>query len=1177
MNDPPEHEVAIFNAARRLAGGERAAYLDQACAGDAVLRRRLDELLRVNEAEGDFLERPAQGDSGVPAMPAGTIPPSLPLSEKPGDRIGPYKLLQQIGEGGCGVVYMAEQEAPIRRRVALKVIKLGMDTKQVIARFEAERQALALMDHPNIAKVLDAGATDTGRPYFVMELVHGIKITDFCDQDSLTTRQRLDLFIQVCQAIQHAHQKGIIHRDIKPSNILVTIHDGVPIPKVIDFGIAKATAGRLTDQTLFTAFGQFIGTPAYMSPEQTVLTGQDVDTRSDIYSLGVLLYELLTGQTPFDPNALLEAGLEAMRRTIREEEPARPSTKLSTMEAGKLTMAAKRRSSEPPKLIHLVRGDLDWIVMKCLEKDRSRRYETANGLARDVERHLKDEPIVARPPTRLYKFQKLAQRNKLLFAAVGAVAAALVIGFAVASLEAIRAARAEREQRILREQAQAQEAKAETAAARSQEVAQFMMDILDGAGPLKALGRDTTVLREILNETEKHLASGLKDQPAVQAELREDIGGIYYQWGEFARAEELCRQALTSAEAAFGKQNRETIDYRSHLAQILEFRGKLIEAEGLPQEALDLAIKVCGPDSFETATALEGVARNAVLRMDLPQAARLTRRTLDLDRKLVQQTHGTNLDVALDLDVSLDSLGNILLDEWETTQAESLLRESVNLMTNRLDERDYRVVRAFNNLAIALRQEGKLAEAEALQRKSLALAENSLGASNPKAVTCRTGLGMVLRRRAVATGDLATLRESFQMAPSDTLTADALATALAQPSLTPVAPEAQGWRCLSSLPPTNWTAPDFPDAAWPFAAAVVGSPTYIQRTDRNPPPSLSLTNLWLRREFTLPQVPPGILVFRINPNHDAQIFLNGVPAAPAADWRDSASFVPASEQGRAALKPGRNVLAVLSQDADGGGPIDVRLYMTQDRSLGRSQVIEELSQLIQQEPKRAFLYLGRSYAFAHLARWSEAAADMAKVVELLPSEDSACVQLAPLLIQTGDLAGYRRLRHDALQRFAPPVDRNAEARVARLALLLPAEGDELKQAVSLADDAAFEDYADAGLPARQFAKGLAEFRQGQFAQAAAWMSKVLDSSKRQAAPGWNHARERNRQAMALLVQAMSRQKSGQVEEARSLYQNAARIMQTQFPSADSGDIGVEWPEWLTAQILQREAAELLGL
>src|SRR5213594_2858824 len=361
------------------------------------------------------------------------------LTEKPGDRIGRYRLLQELSHGGCGVVYMAEQEEPVRRKVALKVIKLGMDTRQVVARFEAERQALALMGHPNIAKVLDAGATETGRPYFVMELVRGIKITEFCDEKSVPTADRLKLFTQVCHAIQHAHQKGIIHRDIKPSNILVTVNDGVPVPKIIDFGIAKATAGPLTDKTLFTAFEQFIGTPAYMSPEQAEMTSLDIDTRTDIYSLGVLLYELLTGRPPFDPSELLQSGLDEMRLTIREKEPDRPSTRLSTMAEGELTTVAKHRHTEAPRLIHLVRGDLDWIVMKCLEKDRTRRYETANGLASDIQRHLNDEPVVARPPSTAYRFQKLVRRNKLAFAAASAVAVALVVGAAVSTWQAIRA------------------------------------------------------------------------------------------------------------------------------------------------------------------------------------------------------------------------------------------------------------------------------------------------------------------------------------------------------------------------------------------------------------------------------------------------------------------------------------------------------------------------------------------------------------------------------------------------------------------------------------------------------------------------------------------------------------------------------------------------------------------
>jgi serine/threonine protein kinase len=454
MSEPSNREEEIFEAALQLPVEQRAAYLQEACAGDAALRARVEGLLKAQNEAGSFMEEPA-------AQGRKTIVLTLPPDEKPGDKIGHYKLLQQIGEGGCGIVYMAEQEEPVRRRVALKVIKLGMDTKSVIARFEAERQALAMMDHPNIAKVLDAGATDTGRSFFVMELVRGIKITDYCDQNKLSTDERLHLFIQVCNAIQHAHQKGIIHRDIKPSNILVTLHDGKPVPKVIDFGIAKATQGRLTDQTLFTAFEQFIGTPAYMSPEQAEMSGLDIDTRSDIYALGVLLYELLTSRTPFDPKELLQSGIDELRRTIREKEPAKPSTKLGTLLAADLTDVAQRRQSDAPKLVHLLRGDLDWIVMKSLEKDRTRRYETANGLAADIQRYLTNEPIVARPPSTLYRFQKMVRRNKAIFTAVGAGVAALVIGLIlslylfVAERAALkRAIAAEQVEKQMREQAE---------------------------------------------------------------------------------------------------------------------------------------------------------------------------------------------------------------------------------------------------------------------------------------------------------------------------------------------------------------------------------------------------------------------------------------------------------------------------------------------------------------------------------------------------------------------------------------------------------------------------------------------------------------------------------------------------------------------------------------------------
>jgi len=445
MSDSPNREEAVFEAALKLPAEQRADYLRKACGDDTALRAKMEALLQAHESAGTFLE---------PAARNKTIVLSLPPEEKPGSRIGRYKLLQQIGEGGCGVVYMAEQEEPVRRRVALKVIKLGMDTKSVIARFEAERQALAMMDHPNIAKVLEAGATENGRPFFVMELVRGIKITEYCDQNKLSTIERLNLFTQVCNAIQHAHQKGIIHRDIKPSNILVALHDGVPVPKVIDFGIAKATQGRLTDQTLFTAFEQFIGTPAYMSPEQAEMSGLDIDTRSDIYALGVLLYELLTGRTPFDAKELLQSGLDELRRTIREKEPERPSTRLSTMLNADLTAVAQRRQSEPPKLIHALRGDLDWIVMKALEKDRTRRYETANGLAMDIQRYLSNEPIIARAPSTFYRFQKLARRNKAIFAVLGVGVTALVLGLIVSLYFLNRAVAAEQMEKHLRQQAE---------------------------------------------------------------------------------------------------------------------------------------------------------------------------------------------------------------------------------------------------------------------------------------------------------------------------------------------------------------------------------------------------------------------------------------------------------------------------------------------------------------------------------------------------------------------------------------------------------------------------------------------------------------------------------------------------------------------------------------------------
>jgi len=434
----------IFAAAIELPSvADREAYIARACAGDTSLRDRVSELVAAHFRAGSFLE------SAAPELAATT---NHRAGEGPGTVIGPYKLLEQIGEGGFGIVFLAEQTQPMRRRVALKVLKPGMDSKQVLARFEAERQALALMDHPNIARVLDGGVTDAGRPYFVMELVRGLPITDFCDRSQVPVRRRLELFVSVCRAVQHAHQKGVIHRDLKPSNVLVAVQDGVPVPKVIDFGVAKAVGQALTDKTLYSNFAQMIGTPLYMSPEQAQLSGLDVDTRSDIYSLGVMLYELLTGTTPFDREQMRTAGYDEIRRIIREEEPPRPSTRLSTLGPVAATVSANR-GSEPRRLSALFRGELDWIVMKALEKDRNRRYDSASAFAADVERYLGDEPVLARPPSAQYRLGKYLRRNRgpvLAGALVSAAVFAGVIGAAYGAIEAQK----QREVNSQREQAE---------------------------------------------------------------------------------------------------------------------------------------------------------------------------------------------------------------------------------------------------------------------------------------------------------------------------------------------------------------------------------------------------------------------------------------------------------------------------------------------------------------------------------------------------------------------------------------------------------------------------------------------------------------------------------------------------------------------------------------------------
>jgi serine/threonine protein kinase len=719
-------EETIFVAAlEKSTPSERAAYLESACGGDAEFRRRVEALLKAHEQSGDLLDPQANllGPVGVDTLESAVGEPALLLGERPGTRIGPYTLLEQIGQGGMGVVFLAEQETPVRRRVALKVIKPGMDSALVIARFEAERQALALMDHTHIAKVLDAGTTQSGRPYFVMELVHGVPITEYCDRNQLTPKERLALFVPVCRAIQHAHQKGIIHRDIKPTNVLVTLQDNEAVPKVIDFGVAKAIDQRLTERTLFTRLGLILGTPEYMSPEQAELDATDVDTRADIYSLGVVLYELLTGTTPLTTDRVRRYAFTEVLRLIREEEPPKPSTRLAESKES-LFWIASRRSVEPETLSQQVRGELDWIVMRALEKDRTRRYETASSLAQDIERYLRDEPVEACPPSAGYRLRKLARKHRTALGVAATFITLLATGAGVSIWQALEAGAAARSAGAAQRGEAEQRKQAEA-------VLGFVQDhVFAAARPVGrpgGLGPDVK-LREALDAALPVVERSFVDQPLVEARLRVTLGMSYWFLGEDKTAVQQFLRARSIFTDQLGPDHPDTLVSMHNLANAYAALGDESQAYEIRHETLARRTSKLGLEHVDTLRSRLVMARSYAILNRPKDAFALDQQTVALMESKLGPEHPETLQ-------AMDNLAQDYRDLRRFDDAVRLLEKTLAIQQRTLGRDHLETLAGMIRLAHAYNDIGQHTKALKLREEALVLQKLKLPADHPDLLT----------------------------------------------------------------------------------------------------------------------------------------------------------------------------------------------------------------------------------------------------------------------------------------------------------------------------------------------------------------------------------------------------------------------------------------------------------
>ena len=1099
----------VFNeAVGRSTPADRAAYLDQACGDDAELRQRVEALLTAHDGAGSFLGLPASD-------PARTTDTGGSLREGPGTVIGRYKLLEQIGEGGFGVVFMAEQREPVRRKVALKIIKLGMDTRQVVARFEAERQALAMMDHPNIAKVLDAGSTDTGRPYFVMELVRGTPITEYCDKHQLTTKERLELVVQVCQAVQHAHSKGIIHRDLKPTNVLVTIADGRPVPKVIDFGVAKATQNRLTEKTLFTEFRQLIGTPQYMSPEQAESDGIDIDTRSDVYSLGVLLYELLTGTTPLDAKELRSKAYAEMERMIREVEPPTPSTRLSTLGDAATAIAASRKT-EPDKLGQLLRGEVDWIVMRALEKNRSRRYETANALARDIERHLADDPVEACPPSVTYKLRKFVRKYRAPLRVAATIVLLLIAATIVSSWQAVRATRATAREAAQRKQADV--------------VAALLESVFQRLDPFAEQKGGPDIKAQLVGELDQvatDLERNYRGEPLVRARLRSVLGQTQLGLGEIAKAQALLESAVMEQRLYVGADDRQTLATSSHLARVYHLAGRTAQAMTLFEQVRNEQIKSLGADDPDTLATmcnlgrayqdagrtadavhvLESAREQQIKKLGighhdtldtqstlaeaywsagrLGEATKLVQQVLDQRIRTIGREHPDTLD-------ALSALATDYRHAGQTDKAIELFEQVRDQQTKRLPADHYKVLETLNDLALAYESAGRIADSIKLFEHVWDQQSKKLGPDHPETLIVLSNLAYACWS-ARRTSEAIRLLEQLIQLKTRKLGSEDTATL----------------RSVHDLAIVYQEASKYPQAQ----------------------------PLWEKLVAWYSTHPEG-LPYR-------SLTIDILPRLIACD------------RGLGQLDRARETeqqLFALEQKFRAGLEANLTARSAEIANLGEGN-----PNLVTSVMARACLYL-------RLGRFEEADADLARVLQTGTDEIWASYYHGCLLACMGRAAPYRENCLAMFKQFGNSSDGPILDKTAKTCLLMPdGAGGDPNEMLPLIDRAMGQPHDVSLWRYYSLNKALCLYRMGDYAGCIGWAEQVPDD-------WWAVARS----ATAPVLAAMGHYRLGHLDQARAALERAERRAVRDPPKAGEADLG--WgnvENWLVYQTLHREAEALI--